>query len=675
MELLSPAGSYEAMTAAVRAGADAVYLGAGDFHARRHADGFSLDPNAERSLAAAVTYCHARGVAVHAALNILVTEREFDDALAAAYAAAEAGVDALIVQDRGLARAIRRALPQMPLHASTQLTCHTPSGVRQLRDDGFTRVVLAREMTLDEIKACADLGCKLEVFVHGALCMSVSGQCELSALLGGRSGNRGLCAQPCRLPFTVDGGDLPNALSLKDLSLRDRLDDLRRAGVCSLKIEGRMKRPEYVAAATASFRRALDGYEPDEQLEHDLQAVFSRDGFTDGYLTGRRGRAMFGVRRYEDVTAADNKVFSRLARLYDKERQTVSVSARLHARLGEPITLTMTDGEHTVTVTGENPTAAVSVPLSPDRAREQLQKSGGTPFTVTADCDIEGSLSVPVSHLNALRREGLERLLEARTQVAALNRGKLPAPTPLPDGLLHGLVARVPSSAHIVDGADHYVLPLGDKTDKPFGVEIPRGMFSDEDRILQQLKQAKAQGARFAVCGTVGALPLARAAGLPAVAGYSLHIANSGALSAAAESGVQAAVLSFELHRRATSFAEDMGCTGLFVYGRQPLMLLRNCPVKAAKGCAACGGHGELVDRKGVRFPVMCHGACSELYNSVPLYLADRDFWKRFPFAYLHFTDDTPDRIAEVLREYREGGTPPATGFTRGLYDKGWVKE
>ncbi len=673
MELLSPAGSFDALTAAVRAGADAVYLGAGDFHARRHAESFSLDPHADRSLAAAVAYCHARGVAVHVTLNILVAEREFSDALATAFAAAKAGVDALIVQDRGLARAIRHALPQMPLHASTQLTCHTPSGVRQLRDDGFTRVVLAREMTIDEIAACAGLGCELEVFVHGALCMSVSGQCELSALLGGRSGNRGLCAQPCRLPFTV--GDLSSALSLKDLSLRDHLDALKTAGVCSLKIEGRMKRPEYVAAATASFRRALDGMTPDEQLEHDLQAVFSRDGFTDGYLTGHRGRAMFGVRRHEDVTAADSKVFARLKRLYDKERQAVAVRAHLTVKADTPVTLTLSDGQRTVTATGNLPEQALTRPLTDERAAEQLQKSGGTPFVVTADCEIEAGLTVPVSALNALRRDGLDRLTAARTQIPAQTVGTLPAPTPLPDGLLCGLVARVPSAQHAVGDADRYVLPLGEQTDRPFGVEIPRGMFSDEERILQKLKEAKAHGARFAVCGTVGALPLAREAGLPAVAGYSMHIVNTGSLSAAAESGAGAAVLSFELHRSALSFADGMGCTGLFVYGRQPLVLTRNCPVKAASGCAACGGRGELLDRKGVRFPVMCHGTCSELYNSVPLYLADRDFWRAFPFAYLHFTDETPARVAEVLREYREGGTPPATGFTRGLYDKGWVKE
>lgn len=674
MELLSPVGSFDALTAAVRAGADAVYLGAGDFHARRHAESFSLDPTADRSLAAAVSYCHARSVAVHVTLNILVAEREFDDALAVAYAAAKAGVDALIIQDRGLARACRHALPQMPLHASTQLTCHTPSGVRQLVEDGFTRVVLAREMTLDEIRECVGLGAEIEVFVHGALCMSVSGQCELSALLGGRSGNRGLCAQPCRLPFAVEGSDLTHALSLKDLSLRDHLDGLRRAGVCSLKIEGRMKRPEYVAAATASLRRALDGLSPDEALERDLQAVFSRDGFTDGYLTGKRGRAMFGIRRYEDVTAADGNVFARLARLYDKERQTVAVSAHLTVRENTPVTLTVSDGTHTVTVTGDLPEQALTRPLTEERAAEQLQKSGGTPFAVTADCEIDAGLTVPVSTLNALRREGLERLQNVRAQVTPPIRGALPDHTPLPDGLLTGLVARVAHPSQAVGDADFFVLPLGSYTDRPFGVEIPRGMFSDEDRIVRQLKDAKAHGARFAVCSTVGAIPLARLAGLPVVAGYGMHITNRGSLSAAAESGAEAAVLSFELHRAALSFADGMGCVGAFVYGRQPLMLLRNCPVKATIGCAACGGRGELVDRKGVKFPVMCHGVCSELYNSVPLYLADRDRWRSFPFAYLHFTDETPDRVAQVLREYREGGIPPETGFTRGLYDKGWIK-
>ncbi|MBQ3094630.1 MAG: U32 family peptidase, partial [Clostridia bacterium] len=243
-ELLAPVGSREALTAAVRCGADAVYLGAGRFHARQHASPFD-----DAALAEAVAYCHAHGMAVHMTLNTLVRDGEMAAALFDAERAAALGVDALIVQDRGLAAAIRRAAPDMVLHASTQLTCHTPAGVRELRDSGFSRVVLAREMTRDEIAACCKEDCEIEAFVHGALCMSVSGQCFLSAMLGGRSGNRGQCAQPCRLPFCVGArpqeGD--RALSLKDNALYPYVREMGELGVSSLKIEGRMKRPEYVA--------------------------------------------------------------------------------------------------------------------------------------------------------------------------------------------------------------------------------------------------------------------------------------------------------------------------------------------------------------------------------------------------------------------------------------------
>lgn len=671
-ELLAPAGSWEALTAAVRCGADAVYLGGGKFNARRHATAFAAEDD---SLSAAVAYCHARGVAVHVALNTLIAPPELDEAVQTALDAADAGADALIIQDRGLARVMHSLRPDLPLHASTQLSCHTPAGVDRLRQDGFSRVVLAREMTKDEIAACVGRGCEIEVFVHGALCMSVSGQCELSALLGGRSGNRGLCAQPCRLPFAVGGAT--HALSLKDQSLLDRLAELTAIGVDSLKIEGRMKRPEYVAAATTAFRRALDGCSPDRQLNADLQAVFSRSGFTDGYFTDRRDKAMFGTRRHEDVTAADPATLSRLARLYDKEPQTVPVTAHLTVTAGAPATLTLSDGTHTVTAAGETPQPAVNRPLSAQRAAEQLKKTGGTPFAVSAvTADLDPTLTLPLSALNALRRQAVDDLLARRCAVAPHRIGALPPPIPLPDGLLSGLVARVAREEQINGVADHWVVPLGCRPAVDnWGVEIPRGLFGAEDDLRRRLAQAKADGAAFALCGNIGAIPLALEAGLSPVGGWSLHITNQQSLSAAAESGLQAAVLSFELTLPQLRFARGCGCAGLFAYGRQPLMLLRNCPVKVHVGCAACGGHGSLTDRKGVAFPVMCAGGCSELLNSVPLYLADRPADLRpFPFLYLHFTDESPARVAAVLDEYRRGGTPPAA-FTRGLYDKGWARE
>lgn len=679
MELLAPAGSWEAMTAAVRAGADAVYLGAEGFNARRHAAGFSANPTDAHSLAAAVGYCHIRGVRVYVALNVLVSETEFSNALAVARAAAEAGADALIVQDRGLARVIHAQFPSLPLHASTQLTCHTPRGVDRLCADGFSRVVLAREMTATEIAACAGRGAQLEVFVHGALCMSVSGQCELSALLGGRSGNRGLCAQPCRLPFAV--GHKPEgecALSLKDTCLRHHLHTLYECGVDSLKIEGRMKRPEYVAAATAVFRRLLDGKTPDAQLEHDLEAVFSRNGFTDGYFTGKRDRTMFGFRRYEDVTAADGAVLSRLARLYEKETPRVPLTAQLTVCAEKPVQLTVFDGTVTASVEGELPQTALNRPLTVERATEQLNKTGGTPFWFSAvDCEIEDGLMLPASSLNALRRAALDKMADARAAVPAVQTVAQLPPTLSFDGhFLKGLVARVATEEQITGEADWYVVPPGcfPQTEK-WGVEIPRGLFGREEEMLRRLKEAKEHGARFALCGNIGAIPLSLEAGLSPVAAWSLHITNRHALSAAVESGVEAAVLSFELTGGQLCFAKGEKGTGFFAYGRQPLMLLRNCPVAAQRSCTSCRGHSSLVDRKGVSFPVMCSGGCSELFNSVPLYTADRpDLTDGWDFLYLHFTDETPERVAQVLSEYRTGGTPPRR-FTRGLYDKGWAKE
>ncbi len=668
-EVLSPAGSYESLVAAVCAGADAVYLGVGMFNARRNARNFSIEPTDACSLAEAVSFCHTRGVKVHLALNTLVRDREMVEALRIAEAACACGVDAFIVQDRGLARVLRTAAPQMPLHASTQLSCHTPAGVEALQRAGFSRVVLAREMSQSEIAACRDLGCELEVFVHGALCMSVSGQCELSALLGGRSGNRGLCAQPCRLPFAV--GHAPRegeaALSLKDQSLYHHLDELCELGVDSLKIEGRMKRPEYVAAATAVLRQLLDGETPDPQLTEDLAAVFSRSGFTDGYFTGKRDASMFGSRRGEDVAAPS--VLSRLARLYDRETPRVPVKLTL---ADSPLVLTAVDEDgNTVSVSAPPDTPQLDRALECDRAAAQLAKTGGTPFK--AEVEVQAAPSVPLSALNAMRRTALAELAEHRGKARpVLYKGQAPQESSLPQGLLHGLVARVEKAEQLCGAADAWVVPLGCTPNVPYwGVEIPRGLFGREEATRRALREAADAGASFALCNNVGAVPLAREAGLAAVAGAFWNITNPEALSAAAEDGAEAALLSFELTFPQMRFAENGGCTGLFAYGRQPLMLLRNCPVSAAKGCAACGGNGELTDRMGARFPVHCYGGCSELLNAVPLYLADRLYeLPKLAFSYLHFTDESPERVAEVLQEYRHGGTPPAA-FTRGLYKRG----
>ena len=692
IEILAPAGSPEALTAAVRCGADAVYLGVGRFNARRAAHNFAPEDMPET-----VRYCHARGTAVHLALNTLVREDEMRDALALAEQACGWGVDALIVQDRGLARRIHAAAPAMPLHASTQLSCHTPSGVEELRDCGFSRVVLAREMSREEIAECVGLGCETEVFAHGALCMCVSGQCILSAMLGGRSGNRGMCAQPCRLPFAPAGGGPAGdrtALSLKDLCLLEYVEQLREAGVDSLKIEGRMKRPEYVAAAVTAYRAAADGQAVNRQLTEDLQAVFSRSGFTDGYYRGRRDAVLFGSRRREDVTAATAEVFSRLHRLYDRENPRVPLALTFTMRAGAPVRLQGRSGNAAAEATGPVPEAAVHRPLSAQRAAEQLRKIGGTPFLPPeVDCRMADGLTVPLSALNALRREVCDRLLDMRGETAPVSFTYTQEPPCAPRAQRPGpskLVARFADAAQCPEDGDMdaAVVPLDTPPEvlrrlsarRPTGVEIPRGLFGADEAARRLLAAAKDAGAAFALCGGVGAVRLAREASLPPVGGFGLNVANRDALRAYAEEGAAAAVLSMELTFAQMAFAARGQAAipaGALVYGHQPLMLLRACPRRAAEGCAGCGDSRPraMTDRRGAVFPLECGrdrpGGCVELLNGDCLFWADRlnelpplDFWL------LHFTGEDAGEVRETLRAYRSGGRPPER-LTRGLYRRG----
>lgn len=684
-EVLAPAGSPDALKAAVRCGAAAVYLGVDQFNARRAAHNFTLD-----TLPEAVAYCHQRGTAVYLTLNTLLRQEELPAAIDIAVKAAACGVDALIIQDVGLARRLRAVMPSMPLHASTQLSCHTPAGVRFLRDAGFCRVVLAREMTRAEIAACAGLGVELEVFVHGALCMSVSGQCYFSAMLGGRSGNRGACAQTCRLPFEPTGKQPrpcpPHkaALSLKDNCLAAHVQALAAIGVTSLKIEGRMKRPEYVAAATTVYRAAATNTPIQPNALDTLQKVFSRTGFTDGYFTDTRGASMFGTRRKEDVTAAA-EVLGDLQRLYEKEQPLIPITMDFHAD-ETACTLTVTDADaHTVTATDAGAQPAIHKPLLPARAREQLEKTGGTPFAAQeVAVSIQPGLTLPLSRLNALRRDALEQLLAARAQRPAIpcNRAARTPSLPAKPASAHRTIVRLSSAQQYSPAlrADELILPLSTPaaTIRQFaathrvGVEIPRGLFGREDAVRTALAAAKQSGAVSALCGNVGALPLALEAGLEPIGGFSLNITNPEALAFYAERGLHAATLSMELtFDQIRSFGPTPISTGLLLYGRQPLMLTRNCPVKSAShACANCHAP-RLTDRTGTVFPIACDGGCHEVLNSVPLYWADQ--LPQLPprdFTLLHFTTETADEAAAVVQAYQQGAPAPGA-ITRGLYRRG----
>ena len=668
MEVLAPVGGEEQLFAAVRTGADAVYLGTKGFNARRNASNFDGE-----GLRRAVEYCHGRGVKVHVTCNTLVTDPELPALYETAREIAAAGADAVIVQDLAAAALFRRCCPTLPLHASTQMTIHNAAGAQMAKELGFSRVVLARELTLDEIRAVHEaVEIELEVFVHGALCMSVSGQCWLSAMLGGRSGNRGLCAQPCRLDFRSKERD--HALSLKDLSALSHIRELEAAGVCSLKIEGRMKRPEYVAAAVTACRAALNGEEPDTET---LRAVFSRSGFTDGYLVGKRGPEMFGVRRREDVEAAAG-VLKDLAALYRGEKPRVPVTMAFSARPGEPLRLSVSDGLRVAAASGEVPQPAQTRGAEPEAARKSLTKTGGTPFLVT-DCavDLSPGLFLPAAGLNALRREALDKLLTAREATPPHPfAGEPSAPEgPRREGS-PALRLRFETAAQLFDhpAAEAIYLPVEEINDailakygEKLTAELPRFLPEGErEALLARLTRLRAAGLRFACASTLGDIGLIRAAGLRARGGFSLNVLNSAAAAEYARLGLEDAVLSFELSMERAKRLRGLK-TGLIAYGFLPLMLFRACPLKGKKGCGGCPGHGTLRDRTGTDFTVLCQKKrASVLLNSIPLYAGDKDL--RGPdFALLYFTVETRAE-AEAVTDRFLSAAPPDGKRTNGLY-------
>ena len=660
MEILAPAGNEQSLIAAVRSGADAVYLGTGAFNARRNADNFK-----DNSLSEAVNYCHGRGVKVYVTLNTLIRDEELAAFLTAAREVAEAGPDGVIVQDLAVVRVLQEICPDLPLVGSTQMSVHNAAGVKALEDLGFSRVVLARELTLEEIRAIRkQTKAELEVFVHGALCMSVSGMCYYSAMMGERSGNRGLCAQPCRLNSSCNGR--PYALSLKDMSFITRVRDLEAAGVCSVKIEGRMKRPEYVAAAVTAVRDALAGREPDMAT---LQAVFSRSGFTDGYLTGKRNVRMFGVRTAEDA-AASKTVFGKLAELYRREFPGVPVDLKLTAA-DDTLSLTAADGE------GNEATANAPIqrmdmaPLTEDIARRNLSKTGGTPFVVrTCELDLPDDLPVPGSVVNGLRREALDKLLALRSRGNGYALHAMAAPE-IPPYTSQKQTVRLrferADQAFFAPGVEAVILPMEEieghpellAGETPVWAELPQLIWPlEEQAALDQLLALKEKGLTDAVAGNVCELILAQKAGLAVHGGPTLNVTNTLSLEAYERMGLADTTLSFELPVKMGAKLSGIRPRGILAYGRLPLMQFRACPARGEKGCGGCAGRPELVDRKGVVFPMACHERrYTTLLNSVPLYLGDKAL-PPFDFVTLYFTTEDSAACRRIFESFRRGEAP-----------------
>lgn len=670
IEILAPAGSEESLRAAVLSGADAVYLGAGSFNARKNAKNFS-----DEELKSAIEYCHSRGVKVHITLNTLVKDSELSSLIETVKTVCRAGADALIVQDLGVAKIVREISPATELHASTQMSTGTLAGLYKLKELGFTRAVLPRELSRDEIKyLCENSPLELEVFVHGALCMCVSGQCLMSAFLGSRSGNRGLCAQPCRLPFKAENGT-GHDLSLKDLSLVEYIKELSELGVLSFKIEGRMKRPEYVCAAVKACRMAADG-ELNAEILRDLESLFTRSGFTDGYYKNKKGREMFGFREKENVKSATKDLLSKYSSMYNRESGRFTVDFAFTGRIGEKAKLFARYKAFEASAESEVLCEApLNRPISAERIQDALKKCGGTQFSageITTDENIDYTL--PVSALNAMRRTVLEALSEAIKY--GKERKLLPAPVPTDIEASDGreIYCRFDSAEQVPENIAGYTVfvPLTADSEliksNGWGVEIPHGMFGNDKKLRPLLEKSPAS---LVLCHTLDGAALALECGKTAVASPSMNILNSFSMDEAKRLGITAAVVSAECSLEHFGRISAPIPKGILVYGRVPMMLTRNCPVKNGKTCLECGRNSEITDRLGISFPVRCSFGYSEIYNSRPIYMADR--LREIPPAdilYFSFTVETRDEAEKILNAYKNKEKPDGD-FTRGLLYRG----
>ncbi len=682
-EILAPAGSMEALIAAVRSGANAIYVGTTQFGARASAKNFDIN-----ELKEAIEFCHSRGVKLYLTMNTLITDNELPKALDIAQQAYKLQVDAIIVQDVGFANLLHKAMPSLHLHGSTQMSIHTPQGAKLLYELGFTRVVLSREMSRNEIIEVAKLcPIELEVFVHGALCMSVSGQCYFSSLLGSRSGNRGQCAQTCRLPFMVENGT-GNDLSLKDMSILENLRDLSEIGVTSAKIEGRLKRPEYVASAVNVARQFYDLGFASEESCNQLRSVFSRSGFTDGYYTGKRGAEMFGTRQKDDVISATPKILNQIHSIYKNEYQHIALDMSFSLQKDIPAQLSVTAENGTaVTVTGENGQVAINRPLDCERASAQLSKTGGTPYFVNKiNCNIDEGVTLPMSTLNNLRRNALAELTEKlknkvlepikEITLDSINTRATKENVPLravftdwdiPEQFTECELVFIPENTP-VDVIRHL-----SRQGFTLGIEIFAGMFGREEQIRQNLKKAKENGITHALVNNLGAIPLCKEFNLTIHGGFRLNVTNTESVIFFEKLGLLDLTTSFELTLQQINALGGNMKIGSIIYGRLPLMLTRNCPGvnSKTKVCAECGGLNYITDRKEISFPYKCSGGCTQIYNSVPLYMGDRlREIKSADFNIMLFTTETPEQKLYALNSVKQQNKISG-GHTRGLYYKG----
>ena len=691
LELLAPAGSMESLKAAVQNGANAVYLGSGMFNARQGAKNFT-----PQMLPEAVKYCHIRGVKVHLTVNTLVSDRETGDVTALIRQAALAGVDAFIVQDLYVAQLCKQIAPDVELHASTQMSIHSLSGVLFCAAMGFNRVVLSRELSRDEIShICQNSPIEIEVFAHGALCMCYSGQCYLSSAIGGRSGNRGRCAQPCRQSYGYGRWEDRYPLSLKDNCLVGYLQDLEALGVASVKLEGRMKRAEYVATVTQVYREALDnGGNVTRPMMNALHTAFNRQGFTDGYYAGKTGRTMFGIR--EDKKDDPNWLKDARQTYESVENSLVDVQFRISVtRSGCQLTVTDPEGR-SCTVSGGMPEEARSQELTAQALSQRLAKTGGTPYRcASVQASVERGLMISAAAINAMRRDALSQLtaLRARRDTPPLSRPRrithvagnrhhpdLTVQVTTREQITGRLLKMAPAvlyvPVHLLLQDPNWCRALAKQVN--VCAVLPRIVHDNElPKLCQGLTQLYGLGVTEALVGNLGLIAPVRDTGMRVRGDFGLNLFNSVATDTARELQLRSATLSFEMTlAQIRDISKALPCE-LLVYGRLPLMITENCLTQGRTGSCTCHlTPTKLTDRTGADFPVIKDGdTCrSVLLNGKKLNLLDRqeDLTRLGLWATrLYFTTENPREVDLVLASRRTPTPFDPGACTRGLYLRG----
>lgn len=633
IELLAPAGKWEALVAAVQNGADAVYLGEQSFSARKNAGNFTWD-----EIKKATAYCHARGVRVFLALNTLIGDSELPLFEKSVVNAANSGVDALIIQDMGCAVIAKKVCPDMPIHASTQMTSSNKYDVRELEKFGFSRVVVSRELSEAEIRHISEnTDAELEAFCHGALCISFSGKCLMSSFIGGRSGNRGMCAQPCRQKYS-SCGKTGYLLSPRDLCLADDLSKMHDAGVTSFKIEGRMKSPEYVATVTGTYRKYLDNFAPLAQSDEEkLEKIFVRgDGFTKAYFDEKNTPEIMNYSISNDnlSSRADDTVLkeARLSYKEGAENKKIPVDAVLKVFYGEKSSLTITDGIYTVTVYGDEGETAQNVALSKERAETQIGKMGQTPFSLNSfEFVADENITLPVSALNSMRREATEKLLEMRSELVVRKTNSFDYPTLKTGGKKKNYLCVQVSTKEQFDAsknADRILVPLSlwneITPDERCFILLPQ-VVTDDKMIGEKLKNIPTSYGVYA--STLGMVSLAKEQGRRVIADYGMNIYNSVSANFFAKE-CDGVTLSVELS--VGEIKEIVSKTAvpceIVCHGYQSVMTSRACLIRGITGKCDCTKPVFIKDKTGAQFMITGDKEThlNTVYNSRPTFTADK---------------------------------------------------